>query len=156
MVIKTKFGTENRGFFFMFQFSLRTPVIVLMKSDVRPESCDREEERLLIFWDAELQIFWLSVSLDIPQIINLKRWSTSVFSLCFQFFFPLLVVWTSNMDTLRILFVVLEPYLWHDNLGVHAHMGPDPLHGGNIGRLKVHPRSYFSYFIRLSSNFSGW
>lgn len=44
--------------------------------------------RLLIFWEAELQIFW---------------WSTSVF-------FPLLVVWTSDMDTLRILFVVLEPY----------------------------------------------
>ena len=51
--------------------------------------------RLLIFWEAELQIFW---------------WSTSVFFLCFQFFFPLLVVWTSDMDTLRILFVVLEPY----------------------------------------------
>ena len=50
------------------------------------------------------------------------------------------------MDTLRILFVVLEPDLRHDNLGVHAYMGPDPLHGGNIGRLKVHPRNYFYIF----------
>ena len=62
--------------------------------------------RLLIFWEAELQIFW---------------WSTSIFSLCFQFFFPLLVVWTSNMDTLRILLVVLEPDLRHDDLGVCPH-----------------------------------
>ena len=60
MVIKTKIGTENRGVMLDFVSSF-------LFLRFTPESCDRGEERFLIFWDAELQIFWRSFSLAVSN-----------------------------------------------------------------------------------------
>lgn len=99
---------------------------------------------------------WVGTIVDL-----LRSWATNIL-MVYVCFLPLLPVFlpTSRCLNIRygyIAYLVCSSWtLWHDDLGVHAHMGPDPLHGGNIGRLKVHPRNCFSYFIRLSSNFSGW
>ena len=141
MVIKTKFGTENRG----VMFDLDSSFLFVHLS--------------LYLWSRMLR--WSHVIVGRTIVDLLRSWATNIL-MVYVCFLPLLPVFLPTSRCLNIqygyiAYLVCSSWtLWHDDLGVHAHMGPDPLHGGNIGRLKVHPRNCFSYFIRLSSNFSGW